>query len=506
MRIRHRGASKAVSEAAGSTPLSSLLTLRVMIALCLTIAICHADAALSSQPNIVLILCDDLGYADVGFNGSTDITTPALDQLAKSGTVFTSAYVCHPFCGPSRMGLVSGRYPHTFGAPFNLPNSGLGIEDYNRQGIPVSETLISTALKNAGYYTGAIGKWHMGIDPQFHPNARGFDDFYGFLGGGHMYFPEKYGPIYERQSRAGNKVFNEYMVPLQHNGTAVEETEYMTDALSREAVRFVKAAATKEKPFFLYLAYNAPHTPLEAKDEDLAKFANIQDEKRRTYAAMVYAVDRGVDHLVKALKETDAFNNTLIVFLSDNGGKIGAGSNNGPLSEGKGSICEGGIRVPMFFHWPSTVPAGKRCDHPVTVLDFYPTFARLAGAAIPADKQLDGIDIWDAFLSGSSPREDQPIYALRHWNGFHNVGIRKNEWKASKRGPKSPWGLFNLVEDIGEANDVSTQHPEIVKQMVLEAGEWSEHHTQPLWFDNKQAEKSWNEQGMPKYDSTFSVE
>lgn len=456
------------------------------------------------RPNIVLIVCDDLGYADVGFNGSPDITTPELDALAANGTVFSSAYVCHPFCGPSRMGMMTGRYPHTFGAPFNLPNSGLGIEDYNSQGIPAEERLFSTVLQDAGYFTGAIGKWHLGTQPQHHPNRRGFDDFYGFLGGGHMYFPEKYGPIHERQMRSGKVNLNDYIAPLEHNGEQIEETEYMTDGLSREAVRFVSEASEKTAPFFLYLAYNAPHTPLEAKEEDIAKFADIKDEKRRTYAAMVYAVDRGVGKVVDALMETQQLESTLIVFLSDNGGKIGAGSNNGPLQQGKGSVCEGGIRVPMFFHWPAQVPKGKRYVHPVSALDFYPTFAALAKAQLSAEKQLDGTNIWDAFRAGTSPRQNQPIYALRHWNGFHNVGIRQNEWKVSKRGPKSPWNLFNLNKDIGERNDVSDQHPKIVEQLVETARQWSLTHSEPLWFDNKKAEAAWQKNDMPKYKSTFA--
>ena len=224
---------------------------------CLVVA-CFAMGASrcysAERPNIVLILCDDLGYADVGFNGSTDITTPALDQLAKDGTIFTSAYVAHPFCGPSRMGLMSGRYPHKIGTPYNLPPTGKGIGEYKRQGIPTSETLVSTTLQKAGYFTGAIGKWHMGFDPQYHPNARGFDDFYGFLGGGHMYFPERYGPIYERQSKKGITEFNEYIVPLEQNGKQVKETEYMTDALSREAVRFCERGCT-EKETVLSLSF-----------------------------------------------------------------------------------------------------------------------------------------------------------------------------------------------------------------------------------------------------------
>jgi len=462
-------------------------------------------AGAAPKPNIVLILCDDLGYADVGFNGSTDITTPSIDALAKNGTVFTSAYVTHPFCGPSRMGLLSGRYPHSFGAPFNLPPSGAGFDRYDNEGIPVSETLLSTTLQRAGYYTGATGKWHLGFAPQFHPNRRGFDDFYGFLGGGHMYFPDRYGPIYQRQKKAGKTRLNEYITPLEHNGKTVQETEYMTDALSREAVRFVHEASKKQQPFFLYLSYNAPHTPLEAKEADLARFAHIKDGKRRTYAAMVYAVDRGVGRLVDALKATDALNNTLIVFLSDNGGKIGGGSNNAPLRMGKGSVCEGGFRVPMFFHWPGKVAAGKRFSHPVSALDFYPTFARLAGAKVPPEQKLDGTDIWESLVAGKNPRAGKSIFALRHWNGFHNVGIRRDQWKALKRGPAASWELFDIASDIGEKHDVSAKHAEVVRSMVAEAEKWSTTHTQPRWFINGGSEKSWNEKNMPAYESTFAT-
>lgn len=477
-----------------------LVSIAAMLAMS-SMSMCRAD-----RPNIVLILCDDLGYADVGFNGATDIQTPTLDQLARDGTVFSSAYVCHPFCGPSRMGLMTGRYPHTFGAPFNLPNSGQGIEDYNRQGIPTSEVLISETLQASGYQTGAVGKWHLGIDAPFHPNTRGFDDFYGFLGGGHMYFPEKYGPIFERQLRNGVEHINDYVRPLEHNGVAVNETEYMTDALSREAVRFVRDAASSGNPFFLYVAYNAPHTPLEAKPEDLELYADIMDEKRRQYAAMVHAVDRGVGQLVKALKETESLRKTLTVFMSDNGGKIGAGANNGPLLRGKGSVCEGGVRVPMLFHWPDQVKAGGRYDHPVTALDLYPTFARLAQADVAGEKPLDGVDIWDAFLAGESPRPGKPIYSLRHWNGFHNVGIRQNKWKATRLGPKAAWGLFDLDSDVGESNDVSDQHPGLVRQMVQNASVWSQSHVKPKWFDNKKSEARWNRNNMPNYEPIFGVD
>lgn len=453
------------------------------------------------RPNIIVILADDLGYNDVSFNGSTDIKTPNLDQLAYSGTIMSSAYVAHPFCGPSRAALMSGRYPHAFGSQFNLPANS--EEKYT--GIPQSEVFIGNVLQKSGYHTGAIGKWHLGAVPGYHPNERGFDEFYGFLGGGHKYFPEEYKATYKKQKAAGTKVIFDYLHPLEYNGKEVtDEQGYLTDILSNEANKFVNKASQKKDPFFLYLAYNAPHAPMEATKEDLAQFSDIKDPKRRTYAAMVYGVDRGVGKLIEELKRTNQFENTLIVFLSDNGGDTSHGASNLPLTGRKGDTNEGGFRVPMFFHWPNNIKSNTVYEYPVSAMDFYPTFAALAGAEIPKGKVLDGKDICKALKNHQNARSGEPIFALRHRSGFSDVGVRKDNWKALKTGTNA-WELYDIKNDIAEKNDLSSTHPELLKDMVTKAQKWSKTHTEPLWFDPEELSEVWKEKEMAKFKETFDI-
>ncbi|MEM9528313.1 MAG: sulfatase-like hydrolase/transferase, partial [Bacteroidota bacterium] len=271
----------------------------------------NSEDTAARPPNLVLILVDDLGYGDVGFNGCKDIPTPHIDRLANEGVIFTNGYVTYPVCGPSRAGLITGRYQERFGFarnPLFAPN------DPN-MGLPITEETIAEVLHKVGYTSAALGKWHLGAHESQRPLVQGFDDFFGFLTGGHRYFPEDYILADEYEV---NSQYAAYRTKLLRNETRIEEKEYLTDALSREAVNYIKKYG--DNPFFIYLAYNAPHAPMEATEKYLSRFPNIEDKRRRTYAAMVSAVDDGVGRILDQLESMSLDENTLLVFLSDNGG------------------------------------------------------------------------------------------------------------------------------------------------------------------------------------------
>lgn len=336
------------------------------------------------KPNVVLILTDDQGYADVGFHGSTQIPTPNIDRIAAKGVMFTQGYVTFPACGPSRAALITGRQQDRFGSsrnPLFAPND-------SSQGVPLSEETLADALKRADYTSGILGKWHLGTHPSQHPLKRGFDEFFGFLEGGHTYFPEEW--IFRDDAEVRTQ-YGGYRTRLMRNNGRVDETDYLTDALSREAVAFVNRHSN-QSPFFLFVSYNAPHSPVQASDKYLARFSHIENIKRRTYAAMVSAVDDGVGRILEAIEQNGQIHNTLVIFLSDNGGPIqDNASDNTPLRGGKGGFYEGGIRVPFAMMWPDGLPAGSRFDKPVSSMDIFATAAALAG--VTPKKHLDGVNL-----------------------------------------------------------------------------------------------------------------
>lgn len=437
-----------------------------------TIVIGFSHTMATEKPNLVLILTDDQGYADVGFNGCEDIPTPNIDRIAHEGVRFTSGYVTYPVCSPSRAGMITGRYQGRFGY---RRNPTLNPFD-PKAGLPLEEETMAEILAKVGYHSGIIGKWHLGTHPHFRPNARGFDEFYGFVAGGHRYFPEDlvYMDI-ESVDRKGGW----YNTKLLRNETRIEIDEYLTDELSNEAVDFI--VRNREKPFFLYLSYNAPHTPMQASRKYLDRFAHIDNKLRRTYAAMVSAVDDGVGRVLDTLDELDLAEDTLVYFLSDNGGASNNGSDNGPLRENKGTIYEGGMRVPFAFRWPGRVPAGIDYENPISSMDILGTMAALTGVAIAKDRPLDGVNLMP-YVEGKKKGTPHDVLFWRMFDKEH-AAIRSGSDKlvtmAEDQGGDQ---LYRLDKDLGEADDRLRSEKERADRLRKRLQEW-ESQLKPAAFD-----------------------
>jgi arylsulfatase A-like enzyme len=418
-------------------------------------------------PNLVFIVADDLGYGDVGFNGSIDIPTPHIDRIAQEGVKFTNGYVSWAACGPSRAGLITGRYQDRFGFgrnPLFAPND-------SSMGLPLSEQTLPEVLSQVGYKSVAIGKWHLGAHPKQRPLKRGFSNFFGFLSGGHYYFPEELtlADEYEVTSQ-----YEAYRTKLLRDNERIEETEYLTDALSREAVHYIHKF--KDDPFFIYLAYNAPHAPLQATDKYLDRFKHVEDKKRRIYSAMVSAVDDGVGRVLDQLQELGIADNTMVVFISDNGGPIQNMTNNAPLRGYKGDLFEGGIRVPFAIKWPNKLKPGQIYEKPVSSLDI---FATIVGQSkgIELKNKIDGVDLVPFITrkDGAAP------HSALFWRkkDQQNAAVRKGDVKLIVA-EKSE--LYNLEIDITEKNNIveneNGQHHDFLK--LLE--KWESEMLDPIFF------------------------
>ncbi|GAA4279618.1 hypothetical protein GCM10022260_00390 [Gaetbulibacter aestuarii] len=436
---------------------------------------CQSHQKPNNKPNVIIILTDDLGYADVGFNGSLDIRTPHIDRIAKNGVQFTNGYVSYAVCGPSRAGLITGRYQDQFG----FSRNPLFAPKDESQGLPLSEQTMAEALHTAGYKTMAIGKWHLGAHKTQRPLARGFDEFFGFLSGGHKYFPEEWtkNDISEVSSQ-----FDAYNTKILKNNTRIDEQEYLTDAFSREAVNFVKANA--KQPFFLYLAYNAPHTPLEATEKYLSRYPEIKDKKRKTFAAMVSAVDDGVGTILNTLKDLNIEDNTIIFFLSDNGGNESKGANNGPLREGKGWLYEGGIRVPFAMQWPAVIPKEQKFHDPVISFDIFATVA--AQAEVTPKNELNGVNLIP-YVTGKLHQAPHQALFWRHYDR-DAFAVRTSESKYVKdRNGKA--GLFNINDDISEKSPLAD--PLKIQDLKADYMHWNEKNIPPQ-FDGLLQNKDYN--------------
>lgn len=415
------------------------------------------------RPNIILISADDLGYADLGCQGATDVRTPNIDSLAAHGVRCTDGYVTAPQCAPARAALLTGRYQNRFGFESN--------EQGYTPGIPVIEPIIAERLKEAGYTTAVMGKWGVGNRKPLHPPQRGFDHSY-WVHDGNLYFPESQpGAKHDTRVRRGNQ--------------QVEQPAYSTDAFADEAVQFIKEQ--KDQPYFLFLPFVTPHEPMEAKPEDLARFPGVEDPLRRTFLAMMANLDDNVGKILEAVRQSGRERETLIFFLSDNGGYPGNASRNDPFSGTKSQMLEGGIRVPFLVQWKSVLPAGEVYRQPVSSLDVAATAYAAAGLPVSPGWKLDGTDLIP-YLTGQ--HKSAPHQAL-YWRfnfplaqpNQHGWAVRQDDWKLVRNGwAQTPPALYNLAADPGENNDLSASEPEKVRELKELWEQWNKENIEPAEY------------------------
>ena len=449
--------------------------MKKLIAICSLV--CLPALLQAEKPNVLVIFADDLGYADIGVHGGKEVPTPNIDALAASGVRCTSGYVTAPYCSPSRAGFLTGRSQTRFGHEFN-PHVG----DEAKLGLPLNERTIANAMHDSGYATALIGKWHQGFDAAHHPQSRGFDEFFGFLVGGHNYLMHPDADPEFGSAHSHNMIYRGR--ELQHLDG------YLTDIFTDEALSYMNRNAQAQKPWFLYLAYNAVHTPLEIPEKHKSRLpAGVTDTDRLGYLSLLIGLDDAIGRVTAELKAKHP--NTLVFFVSDNGGSgrkpffaYNTGKNT-PLRGDKGQTLEGGIRVPFFVSWPGKLPAGKVYDQPVSTLDFFPT--ALAAAAIsPASgnqaSRLEGVNLLP-FLDGTYTAAPHDILA---WRFGPQKAIRKGNWKlvdardmAAKT--QSGWQLYDLNADIGEKQNLAASHPDKVAELSAAWDTWNASNVAPQW-------------------------
>ena len=437
-----------------------------------------ADPEPDRQPNVIVIIADDLGYGETGMMGNSQIPTPAIDSLAAAGVRCSAGYVTSSYCSPSRAGLMTGRYQSRFGYDMN-PTGKRNL--HPEAGLPESETTFAQRLASAGYSTGLIGKWHLGTTAPKRPRQNGFHEFFGFLHEGHFYVP---GPPYDQvltmlrdrslpvgsRVRDGDTIRGNYANisepdydadnPVLRGDQELVVANYLTDAITDEAVDFIRRYS--EQPFGLVVSYSAVHSPMQALHRDLAAIENIEDDQRRIFAGMLIALDRGVGRITEVLGQLQITDQTLVVFISDNGGPTAElTSSNRPLRDGKGSLYEGGIRVPFVWSLPGRLPAGQVEHRPVLSLDIAATAIELAG--LPPDPASDGHAILDWLSDPTLPALHEELY-WRMPGG--KAAYRWGDWKVVRPKQDAPFELYRLTLDPGEANDLATRHPDRLQRLV----------------------------------------
>ena len=422
----------------------------------------------ANQPNIIIILTDDQGYSDTGCYGCKDFKTPHIDALAASGVKFTNGYVSHPYCSPSRAGLLTGRYQQSFGHEHNPPHYD---ENDLKIGTDLSIPLLPTYFTAKGYRTAAFGKWHIGEGKPFRPVERGFDHFWGFLGGGHDYFKV-------------NPKGKNYNSPIWIDKAPTDtKLTYVTDDLTNAALKFIDKE--KKKPFLIYLSYNAPHAPDQAKAEDLKRNASIKHNGRRKYAAMMTCVDDNVGKLMKKLDDLKIRENTLVFYLSDNGGRRKLADSR-PFRGNKGWLYEGGIRVPFILSYPGKIKPNTVSDQPIISLDILPT--SLAAAGIKTTNTLHGENILP-LITKSNP--DRTL----HWrtSGGTGYALRSGKWKVVRDVYHTDPELYDLSTDKEETNNLAKSHAAKLKELLASHQKWNATLENPRWYEGhtEGARKEW---------------
>lgn len=448
------------------------LTLMAILSLGVPFPAIGDEAPTSRPPNVVILLADDMGFADCGVHGLKQIPTPHIDSIAANGVRCSHGYVSGPYCSPTRAGLMTGRYQQRYGHEFN-PHRGKPDD----LGLPISEVTFADRMKELDYVTGVLGKWHLGVTEKFHPLNRGFDEFYGFVGGARSYFPTPPPTVTEQNILAALT----FRAPIEFDRKPVRWDGYLTDRLGEEAARFIQRH--HEKPFFLYVAFNAVHTPMEATPEYLDRVKGVEDPRRRTYLAMLAALDDAVGTVLKAIRQADLEDDTLIIFLSDNGGPTDKyainGSVNEPLRGGKGDTWEGGIRVPFVFQWKKRLPAGRVYDKPVIQLDLLPTAVAAAGGEIDPKWNLDGVNLLPYLSDDDDGRPHQTLY----WRMGPHWAIRDGDWKIVQTYRSGEPQLFDLSQDQSESHDRREQQPQRYASLRKKWETWNAELVEPRWID-----------------------
>lgn len=459
-----------------------------------------ARAETERPPNIVLILADDLGHADIGVNGGALVPTPNIDSIARDGARFTHAYAASPVCAVSRAGLLTGRHPARIGVEHNpitpafakaladrgadgphpgrlLPTPSEGVPPTPQQGLPPAEVTIAERLQQAGYATGAFGKWHLGAADGMRPEQQGFDEHIGFYGGAALYAPKDAPGIVRHEltwSSIDTFTNARLRADLVRNGEPLAAEGYMTDTLAREAASFIRRHA--DRPFFAYVPFFAPHTPIEVPQATYDRLSAIADPTERAYAALVASLDEAVGQVLRAIDEAGLRDRTIVIFSSDNGGAdyLGLRGVNAPLRGWKATFLEGGVRVPMLVRWPGRIEAGMVRSWPVSHLDLAPTLARLAGA--PALQDGDGRDLSRTWLQDVRPRS-QPLF----WRSGHYRAVRDGRYKLITAEDPPSVRLFDIEADPSESVDLSKERPRIVRRLQRLLAEQETRYVTPLW-------------------------